>query len=185
MTILEEDMVYEAIQASIAAHKGQLRKLEDGVYVAHPLEVAIILAQNGADESTIAAGVLHDTIEDTTMNTDQLQAQFGDEIATIVAGCTEPDKRASWQTRKEWAIDHLRQKATRKMRMVICADKLSNIRSIERNLKVAGKGVWDQFHAPYQRQKWYYQSMLEGLSDLADLAMYQELSAAIARVFND
>lgn len=178
-------MVYEAIQTSIAAHKGQLRKLEDGVYVAHPLEVAIILAQNGADESVIVAGILHDTLEDTTMSMVDLREQFGEKITQIVAGCTEPNKQANWMTRKEWTINHLHQTATHQMRMVICADKLSNIRSIERSLKVVGKDIWDHFHAPYQRQKWYYQSMLEGLSDLADLTMYRELSQAIARVFND
>lgn len=176
-------MVYDAIQASIEAHKDQLRKLENGVYVAHPLEVAIILAQNGADEDVISAGILHDTVEDTTMSIEMIRQQFGARIAEIVAGCTEPQKEVCWQTRKDWAIKHVSTTATHDMRLVICADKLSNIRSIYRNLHHKGDAVWDHFHAPYEKQKWYYVSMLEGLSELKGLAMYDELDDLITKVF--
>lgn len=176
-------MLYDAIQASIIAHQDQLRKIEGGAYVAHPLEVAFILAQNGASEEVISAGILHDTIEDTSMTYDNIVAQFGQQVADIVKGCTEPDKSVCWQTRKSWAVRHVSETATHEMRLVICADKLSNIRSIHRNLNKEGPTIWDHFHAPFERQKWYYMSMLQGLSALKGMAMYEELVQKIHEVF--
>lgn len=177
-------MVYDAIQASLEAHKDQLRKLEAGAYVAHPLEVAIILAQNGADEDVISAGILHDTVEDTTMTLEMITIQFGEKIADIVRGCTEPQIDVSWHDRKNWAIKHTHETATEAMRMVICADKLSNMRSIARNYRRHGDKVWQGFHAPYDWQRWYYTNMLAGLKPLSHTPMYHELDALITEVFH-
>ncbi len=177
-------MVYDAIQASLEAHKDQLRKLDFDAYVAHPLEVAIILAQNGADEDVISAGILHDTVEDTAMTIEDLIARFGVRIAEIVAGCTEPPQQVGWHDRKTWAIQHVNQTATQDMRLVICADKLSNMRSIARNFRLHGEKVWSGFHAPYEWQKWYYTEMLASLSPLSHLAMFKELEALIKEVFS-
>lgn len=178
-------MVYDAIQASLEAHKDQLRKLDFDAYVAHPLEVAIILAQNGADEDVISAGILHDTVEDTEMTLEALADRFGQRIADIVSGCTEPPQTVPWKERKRWAIDHVTHTASRDVVMVICADKLSNMRSIARNYRLHGSRVWQGFHAPYAWQKWYYQEMLKALSPISDTAMYKELEQLIHEVFNE
>jgi (p)ppGpp synthase/HD superfamily hydrolase len=177
-------MVYDAIQASLEAHKDQFRKLENGAYVAHPLEVAIILAQNGADEDVISAGILHDTIEDTSMTSEFLLSKFGERIAAIVVGCSEPSMDLGWRERKDWMIHHLHNTATQDMLWVICADKLSNMRSIARNYRSHGDSVWQGFHAPYTWQMWYYTAMLEGLRPLAHTCMFQELEALILEVFH-
>lgn len=177
-------MVYDAIQASLEAHKDQLRKLDFDAYVAHPLEVAIILAQNGADEAVISAGILHDTVEDTDMTPDDLKNRFGERIATIVAGCTEPEQSVGWKERKQWVLNHIRQDASDDVRKVICADKLSNMRSIARNYRLHGEKVWQGFHAPYAWQKWYYEEMLAALAPLSDTKMYQELAQLITEVFS-
>lgn len=176
-------MVYDAIQASLEAHKDQLRKLDFDAYVAHPLEVAIILAQNGADEDVISAGILHDTVEDTEMTIEHLAIRLGDRIASIVEGCTEPPQTVPWKERKQWAIDHVTHIASDDVRMVICADKLSNMRSIARNFRLHGRKVWQGFHAPYVWQRWYYTEMLNALGPIQHLKMFQELQALIQEVF--
>lgn len=176
-------MVYDAIQASLEAHKDQLRKLDFDAYVAHPLEVAIILAQNGADEDVISAGILHDTVEDTSITLEDLKMRFGDRIAEIVAGCTEPPQNISWHDRKRWAIQRVTHEASYDERLVICADKLSNMRSIARNYRLHGDKVWQGFHAPYEWQKWYYIEMLSAFNDLSHLPMHTELTNLIHEVF--
>ncbi|WP_425953526.1 RelA/SpoT family protein [Xylanimonas sp. McL0601] len=73
------------------AHRGQLRKSGDP-YITHPVAVATILAELGFEGTTIAAALLHDTVEDTEYSLDQLRAEFGDDVALLVDGVTKLDK---------------------------------------------------------------------------------------------
>ena len=57
--------IYNAIHTAILAHENQIRKLDLDLYVAHPLEVGMILAKYGMSDEVICAGILHDTVEDT------------------------------------------------------------------------------------------------------------------------
>ena len=72
-------------------HRGQSRKSGDP-YITHPLAVTMILAELGMDERTLCAGLLHDTVEDTSYTNEQLTADFGEEIALLVDGVTKLDK---------------------------------------------------------------------------------------------
>ncbi len=72
-------------------HRGQTRKSGDP-YITHPLAVATILAELGMTEPTLCAGLLHDTVEDTSYTKEQLTADFGEEIAELVDGVTKLDK---------------------------------------------------------------------------------------------
>ena len=69
-------------------HRGQLRKSGEP-YLIHPMAVAEILAELGMDEETIAAGLLHDVVEDTSYTTEELAKNFGDEVADLVDGVTK------------------------------------------------------------------------------------------------
>jgi GTP pyrophosphokinase len=79
------DVIDKAYQLSKAAHEGQIRVSGDP-YIIHPVAVACILAEMEMDATTVAAGLLHDTIEDTHCSYDQLKADFGEEIAELVDG---------------------------------------------------------------------------------------------------
>ncbi|MDN6427237.1 HD domain-containing protein, partial [Acidipropionibacterium jensenii] len=72
-------------------HRGQTRKSGDP-YITHPLAVAMILAELGMDDQTLCAGLLHDTVEDTSYTMEQLTADFGEEVALLVDGVTKLDK---------------------------------------------------------------------------------------------
>ena len=72
---------------AIRAHQGQLRRSGEP-YVTHPIAVAAIVAELGMDSPTIAAALLHDAVEDTTVSLDDLRDQFGDAVADIVDGVT-------------------------------------------------------------------------------------------------
>lgn len=86
LSILEQ-----AYAVAERAHRGQLRKSGDP-YITHPVAVATILAELGMTPSTLAAALLHDTVEDTDYSLDQLRADFGPEVAMLVDGVTKLDK---------------------------------------------------------------------------------------------
>jgi GTP pyrophosphokinase len=87
----DTSLIERAFVAADLAHTGQLRKSGDP-YITHPLAVAKILADLGIGSVTIAAALLHDTVEDTDYNLEMLRADFGDEVAMLVDGVTKLDK---------------------------------------------------------------------------------------------
>lgn len=80
--------VERAIEMAKAAHVGQLRKTGEP-YIIHPLAVKKILEEWGMDEDTIIAGILHDTVEDTSLTLEDIRAEFGDSVAFLVDGVTK------------------------------------------------------------------------------------------------
>jgi hypothetical protein len=81
-------LIQKAYVFSAAAHAGQTR-LSGEPYLSHPLSVAYKLAELRMDEATICAGLLHDTVEDTTASIEDIDAQFGENVADIVDGVTK------------------------------------------------------------------------------------------------
>ena len=80
-------MIEKAYQVAAEAHKDQKRKSGEP-YIIHPLCVGIILADLEMDKETIAAGLLHDVVEDTVMTYDEIKEEFGEEVAQLVDGVT-------------------------------------------------------------------------------------------------
>ena len=84
-------LISQAYEVAAEAHKGQTRRSGEA-YIHHPLSVARIVAELGLDDITIAAALLHDSVEDTGMTIEQVSAQFGEEVAWIVDGVTKLDR---------------------------------------------------------------------------------------------
>jgi len=129
----DEDLIRRAGLAAIAAHEGQLRRTGEP-YVTHPIAVADIVADLGLDETTIAAALLHDAVEDTGVTTQWLGREFGDRVTAVVDGVTKLD-------RLEFDSKEAQQAATiRKMFIAMAqdwrvlliklADRLHNMRTI-------------------------------------------------------
>lgn len=110
-------------------HVDQRRKgVNAEPYINHPVEVADILARHGADATTIMAGVLHDTIEDTKTTYKELKKIFGKAVANVVRECTD-NKQLPKQERKRLQIVNAPHKSKR-AKMVKLADKITNLNSI-------------------------------------------------------
>lgn len=84
----DTSLVEKAYRVAYNAHEGQVRKSGEP-YIIHPLCVAIILAELELDKETIAAGLLHDVLEDTVMTEDEMREQFGDDVVLLVCGVTK------------------------------------------------------------------------------------------------
>ena len=127
------DLVRRAYIFSARAHQGQTR-LSGESYLIHPLDVAKILAELKLDAATVAAGILHDTIEDTTSTTEEIQSLFGDEVAKLVDGMTKLS-RIELQSREEREAQNFRKMIvamSNDIRVILIklADRLHNMRTL-------------------------------------------------------
>jgi len=174
--------IYDAIHTAIQAHENQIRKLDQDIYVAHPLEVGMILAKYGMSDEVICAGILHDTVEDTDMTLDMIEAQFGTLVRTYVNYCSENDKSLTWRERKEQYLSQI-QEAPIDVLFIVCVDKLTNITSIYRNLDTLGNELWDNFNAGFESQKWYYSEILDRLHPISYHPLYKQLNHYVSLVF--
>src|SRR5271157_3688429 len=130
----DQTLVKRAYEFSEQHHKGQVR--ESGQpYVAHPLEVAILLAEMRLDSTAIAAGLLHDAVEDTSVTVDEIKAEFGEQIAHIVEGVTKISK-IEFASSEEAQAENVRKMVLAMMddiRVVLIklADRLHNMRTLK------------------------------------------------------
>lgn len=128
-------MIKKAYQIAHDAHNDQKRKSGEP-YIIHPLCVAIILADLEMDKETIAAGILHDVVEDTVMSLDELKAEFGEEVALLVDGVTKLTQ-ISWSMDKmELQAENLRKMflaMAKDIRVIIIklSDRLHNMRTLQ------------------------------------------------------
>jgi GTP diphosphokinase / guanosine-3',5'-bis(diphosphate) 3'-diphosphatase len=177
-------MINEAMQFAILAHRKQRRKGTEIPYVFHPFEVGYILAEAKADEEVICAGILHDTIEDAEVSPGAIENMFSIRTAELVKAQSE-DKSKSWKERKQHTIDYFKYECKSKDEALICcADKLSNIRSMQRELKTNGEMLWTRFKAGRDLQGWYYKGLVDSLNCLVDYDMYEEFKRIVGEVFS-
>jgi len=184
----QEDLIDYAIEAAAKAHRKQVRKGTRTAYITHPFAVGVILAKAGCSEEVIAAGILHDTVEDAGVKLSLIEEEFGENVASIVEKCTEPDKRRTWRKRKQHILDSLDQTGI-DVKYVVCADKLHNIRTIARDYRMVGDRVWRRFRRGREDQRWYYTSLVNLLRSRKKNAsyekLYKELKKKVREVFNE
>jgi (p)ppGpp synthase/HD superfamily hydrolase len=178
------DIVEKALQLASKFHEGQYRKNMDIPYITHPVAVGMLLVKNGYSEEIVASGILHDTVEDTALTLEDIKREFGTKIAEIVEGSSEPDKSLPWKERKEHTIEFLKG-AAEEIRIVVCADKLHNIRSIIRDYEQVGEEVWARFNAGKEQQKWYYTNIVESMGSQSTFDLLIELRNEVNRLFGE
>lgn len=180
------NLIKKAYDVAKKKHEGQFRKSGDP-YIQHPVEVAYILATLHAGPDTIAAGLLHDVLEDTDMSKEEMAATFNKDVAEIVDGVTKISK-LKYMT-KEKALAHNHEKLLLAMAkdirviLVKIADRLHNMRTIqfhsEEKQKRIAKETLD-LYAPLAHRLGMYRIKAE-LEDLSFKALEPEKYAEIAK----
>lgn len=185
--IAENELLNNAIAYALEQHKGGLRKGTNIPYIVHPLEVMNILFHMGADKKLMAAGVLHDTVEDTTATLEDIAEKFGQEVADLVASHTEKNKSLPWRKRKELALEHLAHVGKREQ-MLVLADKISNIEAMANDLCKVKEKLWERFNQGKKQQEWYYRKAVEMFElfedDIELMSFYQRFKDAVDFVFD-
>lgn len=127
-------VIDRAYQLALTSHQDQ-KRLSGAPYISHPVAVACILVELGMDTESIAAGLLHDVVEDTPVNLEQIKKSFGSEIANLIDGVTKLG-RIPYSSREEQQAENLRKMLIAMaddIRVIIIklADRLHNMRTIE------------------------------------------------------
>lgn len=170
---------------AIKAHNGQLRKSEKSKpMIIHQINVACILEENGFDDNVIAAGYLHDVVEDTEYTINDIKNEFGEDIASLVCSASEPDKSLSWEERKNHTINscsslNLRHKA------VIVADKINNLEDLERLMFTEKDFDFSNFKRGLESQKWYYKTLCEKISFGEKHEIFNKFKKQVSKVFDN
>ena len=177
-------MIDEAMEFAVKAHEGQLRKGTKRPYIVHPVEVADIVTYITQDEEIISAALLHDTIEDCKGVTKEIiEKRFGKRVAHIVS-CESEDKTKTWKERKSHTISKL-EKDPFEVQIIALADKLSNLRSIDRDILLIGDKIWERFK---MKDKdiigWYYKGVRDSLKkSLGQYDAFKEYSGLVDKIF--
>ena len=180
------EILEEAKRFAIMAHQGQVRKSEpDKPYIIHPMGVAKILEENGFDDKVIAAGFLHDVVEDTKYTLQDIRNIFGDDVANLVWTASEPDKSLSWEERKKHTIETTKNLNIRN-KAVICADKIHNLESLVILFGKTGEMDFSKFKRGFTEQKWYYTNVYASLisNENPELPIFKRLKEDIDILFN-
>ena len=186
---LNTALLDRAIIFAVKAHAGTERRGKGYPYIVHPLEAVEIVATMTPDQELLAAAALHDTVEDTDVTVEQIRAEFGDRIATLVADESEErpnglSDEESWHDRKRAAINHLAN-ASHDAKIVALGDKLSNMRAIARDYAEIGDALWNRFHSKNPKDhEWHYRGLADALRELSDTCAFQEFERLINQVFN-
>lgn len=183
------ELVTRAVIFAAQAHDGMRRKKSDLPYILHPMEAASIVGSLTENQEVIAAAALHDVVEDTPVEFEQIVETFGPRVAGLVWSETE-DKRENlppeqtWRVRKEESIAILQETTDLEVKMLYLGDKLANMRSIYQQWRLEGDAMWQGFHQTDPAQHgWYYRTIAESIREFEDTLAWKEYDGLIRVVF--
>lgn len=167
MTELYTRRFDEAVALAVDSFRGVERKGSRVPYITHLMSVCALVGEHGGDEDQLITAVLHDWLEDIpSANVDMLEARFGPRVARMVLALSDStgEPKPPWRERKERYLAHLRHEPA-DVRLVSCADKLHNCRSIRQDLRLAGPVVFERFQGRREGTLWYYGELVTALSE--------------------
>ena len=173
----------DALVLAHQLHAKQKRKGTSIPYVGHLLAVSSIVIEHGGSEDEAIAALLHDAIEDAGGDRIRhvIREHFGENVLTIVEGCTDTDEtpKPPWRKRKEDYIAHVRQ-ASPSIRLVSMGDKLHNARSILQDYRTYGESVWKRFSGGKDGSLWYYRSLVTAFRESGTSPLLEELDRVVS-----
>lgn len=178
--------IYErALSIAASSHKDQKRKHDGSPYIVHPVMVAYILEQHGFSEIVVAAGLVHDVLEDSDISEQELRKELGSEIVDIVTAVSE-NTELPWEDRKEQYVSDV-VSSGESVWAVSVADKIHNASNLTAHYKIVGPAIWDNFNRGKDKKIWFeellftelekvwqhellnkYKKLIEEMKNLAD-----------------
>lgn len=144
----------KAKEFAYKAHKGMKRKGKELPFTYHLELVNKILKTLTDDDNILAAGWLHDVIEDTPITLEELKKEFNDELCYYVELETE-DKSLSWKERKLKQIQELKENKSEVV-LIAYSDKIANLTEMANDYKLIKDELWNRFNRGKEEQYWYY-----------------------------
>lgn len=183
---MEKDKIEYAIYFATRAHKGQKRKTEDVDMIFHPFTVGMMLQRNGCEEDVVVAGILHDVVEDTNYEFEDIEREFGKKVRDYVYDASEPDKSLEWEQRKQHTIDQIKG-APLGSKLIVACDKISNLEDLYECIgKYGEEKAWGVLKRGKDKQKWYYCNVYESCIDGVDKdnAIFKRYRNIINKLFD-
>ncbi len=185
------DRFAEACAEAVTVHGREFRKGTTIPYLSHPLAVASIAIDFGADEDQAIAALLHDAVEDGggQKMLDRLREKFGEEVARIVDALSDAkpavgETKPPWWQRKVRYLDDL-MKEDAAVALVCAADKLHNLRAISPDHLEIGPELWGRFATKRRGTLWYYGRLAEILPTLLTDGAGSKLAALIVEEYTE
>ena len=175
-TRLDDASVFAAEQ-----FRDKFRKQTSIPYLTHLWAVAALVGEHGGGEDQIIAALLHDVLEDCPDVTESdLRARFGDRVTRYVVALSDTveSPKPPWKERKEAYLAHLASESA-DLKLISCADKLHNCRSILRDHRAIGDVIFTRFHAPKHETLWYFRALVEALGEGWQHTILVELREAV------
>ena len=182
-------LLCQATRLAAQAHDGAYRKGGRAPYLLHVMETAEIVGTMTEDEDVLAAAVLHDVLEDTSVTEVELRETVGGHVTELVLAVSENKRREqpaemTWRLRKQESVERLLKEPRLEVKMIALGDKLSNIRALQRDYGILGEQVWERFNNKSKaEQGWYYQAVTDALQDLNVYPVWHELANLVWEVF--
>jgi (p)ppGpp synthase/HD superfamily hydrolase len=145
--IARSELVSRAFGVAADAHAGQRRKDDGSPFISHPVAVARVLKNADFGDHVIAAGLLHDVVEDTELSSGEVAARFGHEVADLVEKLSEDSRIEDYEDRKLAHRDQVESAGYEAIAIYI-ADKLSNLRDMRAIYGREGEAIAPRFKAP-------------------------------------
>jgi (p)ppGpp synthase/HD superfamily hydrolase len=179
----------DAVAFAMSCHEGQTRKGSGHPYIAHPLAVSALVIEYGGNDDQAVAALLHDVVEDCSVNPYTIRMSYGDRVERIVMDCTDgvpgaDGKKAPWRERKEDYLRKLLDKDPASLLVVLC-DKVHNAESIVHDLEgPVSFEVFQRFAGGPLGTAWYYTSIYQALMTVPGLpdALLLRLRAAVSYI---
>lgn len=175
-------LVKLALDWAAVWHKDQKRKYPNAEvpYMSHVAGVAAILSRHGFAEEVVAAGALHDVLEDCGVSYDELAARFGRVVADLVRHVSEEDKSLSWEERKKRYVEHFAREPW-EAQAITLADKIDNFQSIVVCARLFGD-PWAMFKRGKDAQIERFRALHDAAKRLRPHPLVDEYAHALSEV---
>jgi (p)ppGpp synthase/HD superfamily hydrolase len=176
-------LVRNAFEQARADHEGQTRNGSGGMpYIEHPVAVAARLDEQGYREEVLAAALLHDVIEDSETDLEELREKFGEEVAGMVGALTDDESIEAYRERKAEHRERVGVAGSEAL-AIYAADKLTNSSTLRAVYAEEGESVREEFKVPLELKLEVWEADLELLREKApELPFLDDLEAELSRL---